>query len=44
MHGASIGTAGNVVHTWADWGNRATGARRSLDIVLTMTMQIGQVR
>ena len=44
MHGASLGTAGNVPSHLGRVGNRAPGARRSLDIVLTMTMLIGQVR
>ena len=43
MHGASIGTAGNVPSRLGRVGNRTPGARRSLYIVLTMTMLIGQV-
>ena len=42
MHGASIGTAGTAF-TPGRVGNRAPRARRSLYMMLTMTMLIGQV-
>jgi hypothetical protein len=44
MHGASLGTAGNVPPRLGRVGNRAPGARRSLYVALTMTMRNGQVR
>ena len=43
MHGASIGTAGTCLRAGPS-GNRAPGVRRSLYVMLTMTILIGQVR
>ena len=43
MHGASIGAAGTGPGP-GPLGNRAPRARRSLYVMLTMTMLIGQVQ